>query len=320
MPLPSFFERFRRGSTAGAPTAVDAVPSSSSDVEAMRVRARRRLIGMVVLVGAGVIGFPWLFETQPRPMAIDIHIAQAPQSGGASAAALAAAGAGLGAATIASVRPPAPSPATTPATSPTTTSTTTAPQGSSARVGTPAEREEFVPDAPARAASAAPAASKVDAQTIAKPVVKLADKPASRPAEKPVAKAAVKAPEKAPEKALDKAAEKKLADKKADEKKAEDKRAEDKKAADKKLADKKALDKPVTRYVVQFGAFAEAGAAHEARMKAERLGLKTYAQQVDTPQGKRIRVRLGPYADKAEADKAANALRKAGLPGAVLTL
>ena len=316
MPLPSFFERFRRGSTAGAPTAVDAVPSSSSDVEAMRVRARRRLIGMVVLVGAGVIGFPWLFETQPRPMASDIHIAQAPQSGGASAAALAAAGAGLGAATIASVRPPAPSPATTP----TTASTTTAPQGSSARVGTPAEREEFVPDAPARAASAAPAASKVDAQTIAKPVAKLADKPASRPAEKPVAKAAVKAPEKAPEKALDKAAEKKLADKKADEKKAEDKRAEDKKAADKKLADKKALDKPVTRYVVQFGAFAEAGAAHEARMKAERLGLKTYAQQVDTPQGKRIRVRLGPYADKAEADKAANALRKAGLPGAVLTL
>jgi DedD protein len=311
MPLPSFFERFRRGSTAGAPTAVDAVPSSSSDVEAMRVRARRRLIGMVVLVGAGVIGFPWLFETQPRPMASDIHIAQAPQSGGASAAALAAAGTGLGAATIASVRPPAPSLATTPNTAPTTTSTTTAPQGPSARVGTTAEREEFVPDAQARAASAVPAASKVDS----KPVAKLADKQASRPAEKPVAKVAEKALEKAPEKTLDKAAEKKLADKKA-----EDKRAEDKKAADKKLADKKALDKPVTRYVVQFGAFAEAGAAHEARMKAERLGLKTYAQQVDTPQGKRIRVRLGPYADKAEADKAANALRKAGLPGAVLTL
>jgi len=72
--------------------------------------------------------------------------------------------------------------------------------------------------------------------------------------------------------------------------------------------------------VVQFGAFADVNAARETRQKAERMGLKTYAQQVDTPQGKRIRVRLGPYADKAEADKAAASLRKAGLPGAVLTL
>jgi DedD protein len=93
------------------------------------------------------------------------------------------------------------------------------------------------------------------------------------------------------------------------------------KPADKKSdKDKSDKDKAGTRYVVQFGAFADANSAHEARMKAERLGLKTYAQQVDTPQGKRIRVRLGPYADKADADKAAASLRKAGLPGAVLTL
>lgn len=55
-------------------------------------------------------------------------------------------------------------------------------------------------------------------------------------------------------------------------------------------------------------------------MKVERLGIKTYTQQVDTPAGKRIRVRMGPYADKADAEKAMSALRKAGLSGALLTL
>ncbi len=116
----------------------------------------------------------------------------------------------------------------------------------------------------------------------------------------PVAKPAASKPAAAASKATSKPADK-PADKKSDK-------------------DKSDKDKAGTRYVVQFGAFADANSAHEARMKAERLGLKTYAQQVDTPQGKRIRVRLGPYADKADADKAAASLRKAGLPGAVLTL
>ena len=43
-------------------------------VQAARSRARRRLIGAAVLLGVGVIGFPLLFETQPRPIAVDIPI------------------------------------------------------------------------------------------------------------------------------------------------------------------------------------------------------------------------------------------------------
>jgi DedD protein len=75
-----------------------------------------------------------------------------------------------------------------------------------------------------------------------------------------------------------------------------------------------------TRYIVQVGAFSDGPTAHAARMKVERLGIKTYTQAVDTPAGKKIRVRVGPYANKVEADKAASAIRKAGLPGALLTL
>ncbi|MEK8033151.1 SPOR domain-containing protein [Ideonella sp. DXS29W] len=39
-----------------------------------RAKARRRLIGAAVLLGIGIIGFPLLFETQPRPIAVDIPI------------------------------------------------------------------------------------------------------------------------------------------------------------------------------------------------------------------------------------------------------
>lgn len=40
----------------------------------MRRRARHRLIGAAVLVLLGVIGFPLLFDTQPRPIPVDIPI------------------------------------------------------------------------------------------------------------------------------------------------------------------------------------------------------------------------------------------------------
>ena len=74
------------------------------------------------------------------------------------------------------------------------------------------------------------------------------------------------------------------------------------------------------RFVVQVGAFAEGSSARDARAKVEKLGLKTYTQVVETKDGKRIRVRVGPYAERAEADRAAAKLRASGLGGAVLTL
>ena len=43
-------------------------------IEAVRRRARHRLIGASVLVLAGVVGFPLLFDTQPRPISVDIPI------------------------------------------------------------------------------------------------------------------------------------------------------------------------------------------------------------------------------------------------------
>jgi DedD protein len=71
---------------------------------------------------------------------------------------------------------------------------------------------------------------------------------------------------------------------------------------------------------VQVGAFLEDAKVRDARGKVEKLGLKTYTQPVDTPTGKRIRVRVGPYATKAEADKVAAKLKADGLQAVVLVL
>lgn len=71
---------------------------------------------------------------------------------------------------------------------------------------------------------------------------------------------------------------------------------------------------------MQVGAFADADKAREVRERLERSGLKTYTQVVDTKDGKRTRVRLGPFDSRAEADKAAGRVKGAGLSASVLSL
>ena len=52
--------------------AVSSVPNEN--IEVVRRRARYRLIGSVVLVLIAVVGFPLVFDTQPRPVAVDTPI------------------------------------------------------------------------------------------------------------------------------------------------------------------------------------------------------------------------------------------------------
>ena len=62
--MPSLLKR-----KASAPTGEEPSP-----VQQARTRARRRLIGAVVLLALGVVIFPMLFETKPRPVPVDIPI------------------------------------------------------------------------------------------------------------------------------------------------------------------------------------------------------------------------------------------------------
>ena len=67
------------------------------------------------------------------------------------------------------------------------------------------------------------------------------------------------------------------------------------------------------RFIVQIGAFADAGKANEIKSK---LGGGAFTQTVDTKDGKRTRVRMGPFKSRDEADKAARA-KGLGLPASV---
>jgi DedD protein len=72
MGLLSFLKRRAKDA---APSHQAAPASEAIDsVQQARTRARQRLIGAVVLVAAGVIGFPLLFETQPRPLSVNTPI------------------------------------------------------------------------------------------------------------------------------------------------------------------------------------------------------------------------------------------------------
>ncbi|MEY2659549.1 MAG: hypothetical protein RLZZ123_721 [Pseudomonadota bacterium] len=73
------------------------------------------------------------------------------------------------------------------------------------------------------------------------------------------------------------------------------------------------------RYVVQVGAFLEEAKVRETRAKLEKAGLKTYTQVVDAKDGKRTRVRLGPFNSKAEAEGVAEKAKSLQLQAVILT-
>lgn len=290
MAFPSFPKRRAAGVPgAGAPVAVPEFD------EAARVRARRRLIGAAVLLVVGVIAFPLLFETQPRPVPVDIPmvipsregaepltlpqrpgrsasgvISEAPASSGVVAAAPGAVAAGP------SGRPAGePAPAVSPA----------------AAVPAPRAASAAVPAVPG-AVPAAPAARDATRQPVteaarpAPPPAKAA--PAAPP---PPAKAAAAAPAPAA-----------------------------RGPAATPAPPAAAASEGNRRFVVQVGAFADEASARSVRQRIERLGLKTYTQEVEVQGQRRIRVRIGPFESQQHAVKVLDTLKAANLPGAVLAL
>lgn len=248
------FFKFRKGGDEHS--ASSAQPQT---VEVMRKRARHRLVGATVLVLLGVIGFPLLFDKQPRPVALDLPI-DIPDKNKAKPLAI-----------------PTPAPA---ASEPLATSAPSAPAVPASEAAAPVA----VP-APAPAPVAAPAPV-----VASKPEPKAAVTPAS--AAMPASKTAPNAADAAKAQAL------------LDGKPTTDKKPE--------VAE--------GRFVVQVGAFTDVTRAREARLKLEHAGLKTYTQVVQTGEVRKIRVRVGPFPTKAEADKAAAKIKKHDLPAAILTL
>lgn len=77
---------------------------------------------------------------------------------------------------------------------------------------------------------------------------------------------------------------------------------------------KAAKDKAKRQWFVQAGAFSQERNAQTVRAKIEAAGLQTSAAPSDTPAGRLIRVRVGPFDTKAEAEKVVLQIKALDLP------
>lgn len=71
------------------------------------------------------------------------------------------------------------------------------------------------------------------------------------------------------------------------------------------------------QWVVQLGAYQEAGRVKILLDKIKQLGLPAFTEKVDTPQGPRTRVRAGPFPNREAALKAQERVKIIGVSGPV---
>ncbi|MDH5858338.1 SPOR domain-containing protein [Lampropedia aestuarii] len=314
-------------------------------VEDMRRRARHRLIGACLLVLTAIVVFPLLFDTEPRPLPVNAKVSVAGRDDTApslnvptqvamnghglsdgeevvdtnatpSAAVSSAATAG------AASNPATPAPSTSPAapSKPLTVQTANAgrepvaaakpaPEATSlaaqraqeARAQSQrAQAEAAKPAAPASTGNAtatattAPGAAK---PAEARPAVTVAAAVPPPPAVRPPASAATNSSaEAARARAL-----------------LEGRPVETTPAPTASRSDE-------GRFIVQVGAFSDEAKVREIKQKLESVGLKTYTQVVQTSAGRATRVRVGPFANRADADRAAERVKGANLPAAIMSM
>ena len=292
----AFFKLRLPGRFSSTPTGADALSNAPAEsVEVIRKRARHRLMGSVVLVLGAVLGLPLLFDSQPRPVAIDTPIV-IPDRNQVGALSSTVSNAKTGASKEGLVLDPALAAQSGAAKSALTNS-----------AGLDPHEEVVTKDSKTEVKSEPKAETKPELKAEAKPEIKAETKPEPKAEPKPETKPETK-PEPKTEAKKDVKAEAKTDAKDG--------------AKAKALLDGKDTPKAgeAVRSVVQVGAYADLAKAKEARAKLESAGFKTYTQEVDTKDGKRIRVRVGPFASKEEADKTAEKIRKLNLQTSVLKL
>jgi DedD protein len=231
--------------------------SPAESVDAMRRRARHRLIGASVLVVLGVVGFPVLFDTQPRPVSVDIAVDIPDRT---------------------TAKPLV---------------DTSTPRPLSASAGLDA-KEEVVPDTKPEVKAEAkpkaevkPEAAVAAAAAVAAVVPKAESKAETKPEPAKVEAKADAKPEVKPEV---------------------------------KPATKPTDSKDTGRFVVQAGTFSDEAKLREVRSKLEKAGITTYTQVIESKEGRRVRVRVGPFSNRDEADKVARKIKQLSLQPQVLTL
>lgn len=253
-------------------------------------RARRRLIGAIALVLAAVIGLPMILDSEPKPVADDISI-QIPSKDKVAPMASAERAAGSAAVTkiaaSASLDPKEEEVADPPV------------------AETPLEKS--APDEPPLKPAVAAVAAGAVANAQAKDEPRHAsDAGKAKPAEKPHAMPLPSA----------KAEPNSNLEIKPVEKKPDDTARA--RALLEGKPDPKAAEKKSGKFVIQVAALATKEKVDELQTRLKGAGIKSYTQKVATASGDRIRIRVGPFASKDEADKMRAKIVKLGLSGTVV--
>lgn len=260
-----------------------------NDVQSkLRKVARRRLVGAVVFASVVAVVLPMVMDHEPRQTVRDVEIRIPGQD----------------------EKPFAPKFAVTPVEKP---------------AAKPAEQA-------AESKSPTPAGKESGETGAVKPAVKPSEVAKEKPEEKAAGKSAEKPPEKAPaktekppvkpEKTPDKAPEKPAPKpEKAPEKSAAAESAAEARRAAAILAGQTAPPAAAPartgEFVIMIGAFANEDNVKTLRGKLSDKGVKSYVEPLDTPGGKKTRVRAGPFASREAAEQALEKMKQAGVSGVI---
>lgn len=303
MSLFSFFRKNRQDATSGD-TAFYSQADSGADSKSVRKRrsqsntgdpaadpdlpekkrARRRLIGAIALVLAAIIGLPMVLDSEPKPLADDITV-QIPSKDKPShshnihQSALPAVADATSLDAKEEVIDPAP-----------------AAQSDTKKTSHP----PVVAVVPANGTGIDKSKENKPKETVKKP-----EPPKAAIIEKPPSHSSVHSNE-------TKVSPSKLTEKPDDSGRAIallEGKAESKAEAEKKQS---------SRFVIQVAALATQEKVNELQTKLKDAGIKSYTQKVATEAGERIRIRVGPFSNKDEADKVRAKIIKIGLSGTIV--
>ena len=244
----------------------------------LKKRARRRLVGAVFFVSVVAVVLPMVMDHEPRQTVQDVEIRIPGQD----------------------EKPLAPKFAG-------------APFEKSAEKAAEKAVEKPGPASQVASPDAKPTARVLevvrDGETIDKVPEKAVEKAAAKPEmlpSKAPEKPAVKSSEKAPEKVVEKAVEKP--------------RTDEAKRAAAILAGQSAEVKPAAaagEYLILIGAFSNEANVKTLKAKLTEEGVKNFTEPLDTPQGRKTRVRAGPFASREAAEKALQKMQRIGVSGVI---
>ncbi len=268
-----------------------ATPISDEELQ-LKKRARRRLIGAIALVTVVAVFLPMVLDHEPRPVNQDINIQIPAQNAGTFTS------------KIVPVVPGGAETKAEPAVDANAVPATAVPPAAVDASKAPAVAAKAEP---AKVAPAAPAPPVKDSE-VAPPKVAVVDPKAAaseakaRPKMPPASTDSEAAPEKAP----------------ASDAATKPKAKPEPKADAKPKSAKAAKAGEGGAFVVQIAALNDADKAGQMRDQIAAAGVKSYTEAVPTAKGNVTRVRAGPFATRAAAEKARDKLKELGLAGNVV--